>query len=313
LIYYKKLCFTFIFFCSFAVAEQSHFSKLDNDDNYQFNYQWQDINAITQSITFPLAKSIIFGQFRNFKTYKIDVAQKFIKKHIKRRLRKNPFPDVRINFNNQDNSIDITGKSELKISDAYTAISDMELEISEKYLKDNLYHRFTTHNQVNAIKPDHRRFANLSVEYLKPIKPVILEKVSIKNIREVTDFTLGFVQSIPYSTLESRITSAGAGFNPPLKLLWENQGDCDSKVTLTAALLRSLMPRINIALIFIDNHALIGVNVASEIGSEEMTIEHNGITYLLAEPTGPVLLTLGTISEDSQQAILQGQYTIETM
>jgi hypothetical protein len=121
------------------------------------------------------------------------------------------------------------------------------------------------------------------------------------------------VQSIPYSTLESRITSAGAGFNPPLKLLWENQGDCDSKVTLTAALLRSLMPRINIALIFIDNHALMGVNIAAEIGSEEMTIEHNGITYLLAEPTGPALLALGTISEDSQQAILQGQYTIETM
>jgi len=312
-IYYKKLCYVLILFCCSANAEQSHFSKTEHDDDYQFSYQWQDINATTQLITFSLAKNIIFDQFRNFKTYKTDLAQKFIRKSIKRRLRKTPLTDVKINFNNQNNSIDITGKSELKINEAYTAISNMELEISEQYLKDNLYHRFVTHNQVNAIKPDHRRFANLSVDNLKPLKPVILEKVSIKNIREVTDFTLGFVQSIPYSTLESRITSAGAGFNPPLKLLWENQGDCDSKVTLTAALLRALMPRINIALVFIDNHALIGVNIAAEIGSEEMTLDHNGITYLLAEPTGPMLLALGTISDESQQAILQGQYTIEVM
>ena len=44
-----------------------------------------------------------------------------------------------------------------------------------------------------------------------------------------------------------------------------------------------------------------------------MTVEHEGITYLLAEPTGPALLALGTISEDSRHAILQGQYSLETM
>jgi hypothetical protein len=312
-IYFKKFCYTLLFFCCSAIADQQHFSKVEHPNHYQFNYQWQDINAKKRSITFSLTKNILFDQFRNFKTYKADLAQQFINKKIKRRLRKKPLADVTINFHNQDNSINISGKSQLSINQAYTAINDMKLEISEQYLKDNFYHRFITHNQVNAIKPDHKRFASLSAKNLKPIKPVILDNVSIKNIRDVTDFALGFVQSIPYSTLESRITSAGSGFNPPLKLLWENQGDCDSKVTLTAALLRSVMPRINIALVFIDNHALIGVNIAAEIGSTEMTIEHDGITYLLAEPTGPALLALGTISEASQQAILQGQYTIEAM
>jgi len=311
--YYIKLSTLLIFFCGSAIAEQAHFSKKEYEDSYQFSYQWQDINKTIQSITFALPKKNLFDQFRNFKTYKVDLAKQFVNKSIKRKLRKKPLDNVQVHFNNLDNSIDIKGRDELKIQQAHTALSNMEIEISEQYLKNNFYHRFVTHNQVNAIKPDHRRFASLSSDSLKPLKPVILENVSIKNIREVTDFTLGFIQSIPYSTLESRITSAGAGFNPPLKLLWENQGDCDSKVTLTAALLRSLMPRINIALIFIDNHALIGVNIAAEIGSEEMTVEHQGITYLLAEPTGPALLALGTISEDSQHAVLQGQYTIETM
>jgi len=312
-IFYKKLSYSLIFIFFSASSEQLHFSKKERDDNYQFSYKWQDLNSIEQSITFSLTKKALFDQFRGFKTYKAELATQYVNKNISRRLQKKPLPDVKINFDKQRGRINITGKNELKIRQAYSVLNNMEIDISTQYLKKNLYHRFITHNQVNAIKPDHTRFADLSADSLKPLKPVILENVSIKNIRAVTAFILGFIQSIPYSTLESRVTSAGAGFNPPVKVLWENQGDCDSKVTLAAALLRSLMPRINIALLFIDNHALLGVNIAAEIESDEMVVEHEGITYLLAEPTGPALLPLGTVSATSQQAILQGQYTIETM
>jgi hypothetical protein len=108
------------------------------------------------------------------------------------------------------------------------------------------------------------------------------------------------------STLESRITSSGSGFNPPLQVLWENQGDCDSKMTLTAALLRALMPRIDMTLIYIDGHAFIGIDIPGQ--ANEVTIEHNEVKYLLAEPTGPALLPLGTLAPESELAINQGHY-----
>jgi hypothetical protein len=117
------------------------------------------------------------------------------------------------------------------------------------------------------------------------------------------------VQSIPYNKLQSRLTSSGAGFNPPLKLLWENQGDCDSKMTLTAALLRALMPRIKMMLIYIKEHAFIGINIPAKPG--EMTIRHDNITYLLADPTGPALLPVGIVGAESELAIVQGQYSIQ--
>jgi hypothetical protein len=117
------------------------------------------------------------------------------------------------------------------------------------------------------------------------------------------------VQSIPYSPLESRITSSGAGFNPPAKLLWENQGDCDSKMTLSATILRALMPRIDMVMIYIDQHALIGIAITGEAG--EMTIDYQGITYLLAEPTGPALYPLGTLTPESELAVDQGRYIAE--
>ncbi|MCI2285671.1 hypothetical protein L3081_22700 [Colwellia sp. MSW7] len=133
--------------------------------------------------------------------------------------------------------------------------------------------------------------------------------MSIKNIRKVTDYVLSFVQNIPYATLESRVTSSGTGFNSPAKLLWENQGDCDSKVTLTATILRALMPRIPMVMIFIDQHAFIGIATPATTG--EMTIEYQGVNYLLGEPTGPGLYKLGKLAPESELAINQGRYVVE--
>jgi len=117
------------------------------------------------------------------------------------------------------------------------------------------------------------------------------------------------VQSIPYAKLESRLTSSGAGFSPPLDLLYRNKGDCDSKVTLTAAILRALMPRINLTIIYIDNHALLGIDILPE--GDEVTIVKDDITYVVAEPTGPAILALGQVASFSKQAVLAGLYNAE--
>ena len=141
------------------------------------------------------------------------------------------------------------------------------------------------------------------------LKDLILNNFPDQNVREVANYVLGFVQSIPYSTLESRVTSTGAGFNPPLQTLWQNQGDCDSKVTLTTAIFRALMPRMKMMLVFIDNHALLAMNIKPE--ENELTITVDGEDYILAEPTGPALMKLGEISNDSEFAIRNGRYYAE--
>ena len=133
--------------------------------------------------------------------------------------------------------------------------------------------------------------------------------MSIKNIRRVSNYVLGFIQSIPYSALESRLTSSGLGFNPPAKVLWENQGDCDSKMTLVASILRALMPRLKMALIYIDKHAFIGLAIESR--ANEVSISFKETNYLLADPTGPALFPIGQLPPESELAITQGQYTIE--
>jgi len=294
-----------------AQAEQLHFSKVKQAEGYQFNYQWLDHQQNQQSISFLLTKEALFDRFRSFRAYKTEFAEKAIFQAIKKEWKNSPIEGVQVEFpqSKKDRNIQIKGRNQDKVQQAYKKLAQLEQQCTSDYLADNYYQKFTTHDQITAIKPNHVKIANASVADLKVIKPLILDKVSIKNIRKVTDYVLSFVQSIPYSTLESRVTSSGAGFNTPLKLLWENQGDCDSKVTLTAAMLRGLMPRIAMVLVFVDQHAFIGIAIPPEEG--EITIVEENVTYVLAEPTGPALIELGHLSASSEQAIYNGHYITE--
>ncbi|AAZ26641.1 hypothetical protein [Colwellia psychrerythraea] len=295
-------------FMTKAQAQQLSFSKTQVDQGYNFQYQWLDHTKTKQAISFTLNQDGLFERFRNFRTYQDSYAQKTILKRIKKKMQQSPIQGVQIFYRQQQNRfvIEAKGSDRDKVAKAYQTLARLENEVRQQYLEDTYYQTFTNHEQINGIKVDHVSIANNSVIDLKPLKPLILDHVSIKNIRKVTNYVLGFVQSIPYNTLDSRLTSSGAGFNPPLQLLWENQGDCDSKMTLTAALLRALMPRIDMALIYIDGHAFIGINIEGEAG--EVTITHNKVKYLLAEPTGPALLPLGTLAPESELAINQGHY-----
>lgn len=300
-----------IFVSSTLAAQQLSFNKINKGNSYQFNYQWLDHKQQPQEISFELSNSALFNKFRNFRVYKPQFAAEYINKKVIKHFNKEPIEQVQITFDRQEKGISIQSNNLAKAKEARKKVESLTTEITNTYLKQNWYHSFTTHQNIRAIKPDHVTISALSVTDLKPMRPLILEKVSIKNIREATNFVLGFIQNIPYSTLESRINSSGAGFNPPSKLLWENQGDCDSKATLATAILRTLMPRVKMVIVFIENHALIGIETLAE--GDETTITLDGITYLLGEPTGPSLLPLGKLDQASELAILQGQYIAEAI
>jgi len=304
------ICFCLLLTNS-TYAKQLSFTKQANQQHYDFSYQWLDHQGLTQDIHFTLGKPALFERFRKLKTFKSEFAQKSILRALKRRLKNQPLDGANASFKlrEQKISIEVKGQDQQKVALAYQKIQALEQQATDDYFKENFYHPFLDHNNQGAIKVNHGDVANSSVADLKSLKGIILEKVSIRNIRKVVNFVLGFVQNIPYATLESRVSSSGAGFNPPAKLLWENQGDCDSKMTLTATILRALMPRIDMAMIYIDQHAFIGIAIPALAG--EVTVNHQGVEYVLAEPTGPALYPLGTVGPESEMAINQGHYVVE--
>ena len=230
---------------------------------------------------------------------------------MRKKLSQEPITGVKIKFlNSGDNlHLELTGTSQAVVDQAYQTIEKLEKKLLQEHLSQSFYTQFLSYDNSYAIKPDHVRFAQESVSDFAALKTLILDKVPSKNVREVSNYVLGFVQSIPYNTLESSVNSTGAGFNPPLQTLWQNQGDCDSKVTLSAAIFRALMPRIKMMLIFIDNHALLALNIPSK--DDELSINVDGDNYILAEPTGPAMMPIGQLSDAAEFAVRNGQYYAE--
>lgn len=306
-----SLLFFALFLITTVQAKQLSFTKQVQENSYTFSYQWIDHDKILQSINFSLTKPALFERFRMLRPYQGEFAQKTILRTIKKQLRQQPLTGTNAVFKQHEGKtvIQVQGLDEEKVAAAYKEIKRIEQEATKKYFQKNYYQHFTTHDQQTGIKVDHVSIAQISVADFKGLKAIILDKVSDKDIRQVTNFVLSFVQSIPYSTLESRLTSSGSGFNPPAKLLWENQGDCDSKMTLTATILRVLMPRINMAMIYIDQHAFIGIAIPAE--GDEVSIQYQQVNYLLAEPTGPALYKLGSLAPESELAINQQRYVVE--
>jgi hypothetical protein len=299
------------FLINFANARQISFSKYDEGEHYNFDYQWLDHSNQQQSMRLSFTKKALFERFRILKPYQSEFSQKTIMRALKKQLKKEPLQKVQTLFlqENDKTVIKIKGEKEKDISRAYQQIKKIETKAINKYFEKNYYQYFSTHDGEQGVKMNHVRIANASVADFKQIKPIIFDKVAILNTRKITNYVLAFIQSIPYSTLNSHLTSSGSGFNPPAKLLWENQGDCDSKVTLMATILRALMPRINMIIVYIDEHAFMGIDIPAAAG--EMTISYQGITYLLAEPTGPALYKLGILAPGSELAINQKRYVAE--
>lgn len=264
--------------------------------NYQFGYQWQNASKEQHSLVFQLPQQAIFDRYRNFRKHNNNHLKDSVDNALQKHFASNPETDIKGQLNRYANA---------------NNVNKLTRQFQLEYLSSAYYHEYITHHNSKVIKPNHSRIAIESVSDLSSLKPIILEQASSKNIRKVTNYILSFIQSIPDTKLASRSTSPGGSFAPPLKLLWQNEGDCDSKITLAASLLRTLMPRINISLIFIDKHALMGINIAPQ--KEDITIQFQGVSYVVAEAKSAAPLPLGKLTTDSKQAILAGHYSVEKL
>jgi hypothetical protein len=162
------------------------------------------------------------------------------------------------------------------------------------------------------VKPDHRRYIDETAKALVPVSQAFYEKINTSaDARAYFSLLLGWVQSIPYDTLEDRVASSGAGFAPPMGLLLQNKGDCDSKAVLTSALVRAFLPNTEMIMVFLPRHALLGVAITPIAGDE--TLEVEGKTFVLYDPTGPALLPFGHVSTSTKQFIDTGRYQVEAI
>ena len=310
-VYCLLLCMSFS-----GLTKQLMFEKELVAKDYQFNYKWLNDKGMEQTFSFTLDSSTVNNNYRHFKALRPSLLHMYSVRKLKQAAAQLDPKKGNVTIHSRVNRVEyeIRSTEQAWINQQSQKLSQLYETSLLEYLNQEYYTEFTGfHNHGNSkmYKPDHLRFAKESAEPLKPVLDEIRKKMPRANARGVAVFLLSWLQTIPYDTMESRAESNGAGFVPPLRLIANNKGDCDSKVTLMASIMKAMFPRLKIALIYIPGHALIGMNVSHLTEDEKLEID--GLDYTLAEPVGPGLLPFAQISEQSKRYISSGNYQVELL
>lgn len=313
----KLLFLTALSVVSFSTfAKQIDFEKLPQGKTTNFHYVWQDHQQKQHELTFNLNTKNVNGDYRHFKALRPSLLHMYSVKKLKQAAAKlDPKKGV-VKIHSRVNRVEyeIRSREQSWINEQSSKLSKLYESSLLEYLQQEYYTEFPGFHQANnskIYKPDHLRFAKESSKSLEPVIAAIREKMPRANARRVAMFLLSWLQTIPYSTIESRAESNGSGFLPPIRLLANNKGDCDSKVTLMASIMKAMFPRLRIALVFIPGHAFIGMNVSHLADDEKLEID--GLDYTLSEPVGPGLLPFATISDRSKRYVSSGNYLVELL
>ncbi|AWL11053.1 hypothetical protein HMF8227_00557 [Saliniradius amylolyticus] len=292
-------------------AQQLLFEKTRTQAGYEFEYRWRDADKRQLSLAFTLPHDKFPTELLQPKAYHPKAAQRRIYMALmKHSSELDPrLASVRIQRRGRDLSWSIrTTKASAK-QDIQRQLMEVRQSTMDQYLWENYYHRFESFLGQEGIKPDHMRFANESQPPLLPVSQALYQSLNTKERRPYIRLLLGWLQSIPYNPLDNRLESNGSGYLSPPAVILNNVGDCDSKTTLAGSLLATMLPKMSTVIIYLPNHALLGLKIAPLAG--EKTLKLDGETYVLAEPTGPALLPIGEIGPDSERAIDTGMYHFE--
>ncbi|BDX05581.1 hypothetical protein [Planctobacterium marinum] len=303
-----------VIICVPSYAAQTYFHKEDNNDSIELRYRWQDFFGTHRSLAFKLNKSAIATQNKQNKVFRPEIAQRYVFMELQRKAQTINPKEARVRFIPRGDELQIKIKSRSQqMIDKWMGELTLEREAAfDRYLEMNYYSRYESPYGQVGVKPDHIRFINEAVTALLPASQALYELMDEDSTsRAYVNMILSWVQSIPYNPLEDRMASNGAGYIPPSEVLLTNKGDCDSKAALTAALLRSLLPNLHMTLVYLPDHALLGANLPHFDGEEK--VSDGGIDYLLLDPTGPSLMKVGEVSDETARYINNDMFRLEKL
>lgn len=295
-------------------GKQLWFDKSIVEDKYLFEYRWQDQNNNVYDMSFKLDLFDVNNRFRRFKSLSPERIKAESIRGLKQHISSLDPKKGRVRLIERPNGVEysLSSTDQNWLTDTSQQLDGLYETLAKQYIKDEYYTEFKYfgyNSNTNYYRPDHARFATESIDVLMPIVDAIKEQLPRVTARGFAQYLLTWLQTIPYDEIESRTDSNGAGFLPPTRLLTQNIGDCDSKVTLMASLMKAVFPRIKVVIVYIPQHALVGFNL-SHLDSDEI-LEADNTKFILSEPVGPGLLPFAQISERSQRYIDSGNYSVE--
>ena len=278
----------------------------------QLHYRWQPPAPVAagkvQVLTLSLPEQ---SELRVYRAWRPEAARRTLYTRLLRAARQQ-WPEVFFELRRQDPwQIAIRTPDPQQLPEVQKWLVQEESRQLSGLLDENFQREGKDPLGRTGIQPDYNRIIDISSSELGDVAETLLQAAGGEQTppRDLFNYLLAFVQAIPYQQLQSEDGRRGSGFLLPQQVLSNNRGDCDSKVTLLASLWRYLQPEIPLVLLFVPDHALLGVALPAQGAEETLTVA--GGRWLLAEPTGPAELSAGELSAPSRLYIQSRSYQAE--
>lgn len=298
------------------ISNAQDFFQLKETDNGQlaFSYQWRDFDDRQQSFNFQVDKKDFLMPLKRYRGFNLERSQRELAHQLNRYIHQQQWRGIQARLTPRQQSVKlVTGKArnqqhQQQLNEYRRRLHDYYDERWNDYLEANFYRKLTLPLGEQGIIPDHQAIAREVTPTIRPLIQAIGEQLGDNTQRNYINYIASFIQHIPYNDLSDRLDSRGDGFIPPNQLLYYNQGDCDSKVTLLTSVIKQIIKTPKMAIFYLPEHAVFGIAISSR--DEDTTVEHDGIKYVLVDVTGPAAMPLGQVSEKTEFQIETGQYTV---
>jgi len=297
-----------------AFSQQQSFERTQQDQQLQFSYQWQEATGTSRSLSFSSDRQPFLNSFQRFRNYNLKRANRELYQQLTRFIKQQNYRGVEVTLSPRQQQLSIAVKEtrqrhlQQQHQQQAQRVRSYYQQQWQDYLSANYYRYLRLPSGEQGIIPDAVQIAAQQQSLFNPLIEQIGHALRDNSRRSYTDYIAQFIQAIPYDAQEDGINNRGDGYLPPNQVLYYNQGDCDSKAGLMAALLKPIIPQAKMAIVYLPGHALFAISMAST--AADATIEDGGTKLVLVEVAGPAIMPAGNISAQSQFYIDSGQYVV---
>lgn len=292
---------------SWLHAASQTFNTATRGGGQDFTYTYLTRSGTPQSLNFRLNQNDIqrgSAEFRSINPTDSVTRRLAAMQAVASRLENK---NLRITLTNRAGGIDIAmqgrGYSKPQLQHVYAQIEEAGRNADTTFLTDSMYMVVRSSGNTDFIRPNHAAIAKRYTSAMQPVAQAIFDQIpgAAENPRAFINAALTWLQNIPYDTLDDRTTSNGAGFQTPYGLIMGNLGDCDTKATALAALIRAAYPTIPLTMVYVPDHAFLGIGLPQSAEDYALATQHG--TFILADATGPRLSPLGRIDEETRNKL----------
>ena len=271
----------------------------------EFSYPLQD----GKTLKFTLDDASL-ERYRHRIRYRPELAQLYVRNGMVRYTASlmQSGVSIRLSPPNVPLAIDIRTTDNAKLVQLRQQINQEQQRLFNDYLTKHSYRLQQDHRTKQWIVQDHRQHFQQAQQDLLPVAEAIVALYGSNNIRQVATAVTSWVEQIPYQNLEDRQSSPGVGYLPPIELLFKHQGDCDSKAVLCVSVMRLIFPKLPMALVYFDDHAMVAARIPAR--DKEQTISVDGMSLMLIDATGPAQAPIGQPNPDYLDEIANQQFTL---